>query len=134
VSRILSDGLPAYIFSPPGAPGITIAELWHGKGVPKISELVDPDLESQPAILPDAGGMRFRLVMHAPGDRMAMHATDTVDVVVVLSGELCLEVEGSEVVTLTPGDSVVQLGARHAWENRGLEPCIAAVFLIGAEP
>jgi len=133
-SRIVSDGRPAHIFSPQETPGITITELWHGQGIPKISEPVNPDLEAQPALLPDAGSMRFRLVAHEPGARMAMHQTDTVDVVVILSGELWLEVEGCDVITLKPGDSVVQVGARHAWENRGKEPCVAAVFLLGAEP
>ena len=131
-SRILRDGLPMHVFSPPEAPGFTLAELWHGDGALKILPPTDLDAEAQPALLPGVGGIRARLVFHAPGAKMAMHQTDTIDVVVIISGELCLKIEGAEAVTLKPGDSVVQLGARHSWENCGTEPCVAAVFLVGA--
>ena len=131
-SRMLCDGLPPHVFRPPAAPGFTLAELWHADGTPKISAPADPDAEAQPALLPSAGGIRARLVLHAPGAKMTMHQTDTIDVVVILSGELRLEIEGAEAVTLKPGDSVVQLGARHSWENCGTEPCVAVVFLVGA--
>jgi quercetin dioxygenase-like cupin family protein len=33
---------------------------------------------------------------------------------------------------LHPGDTVVQNGTRHRWGNRGTEPAVLAVFLIGA--
>jgi len=131
-SRILRDGAPRHVFSLPAVPGFTLAELWHADGTPKISTPNDPDVETQPALLPNAGGIRARLVIHDPGAKMAMHQTDTIDVVVIVSGELRLEIEGAGVVMLEPGDSVVQPGARHSWENCGTEPCVAIVFLVGA--
>ena len=39
---------------------------------------------------------------------------------------------GPGVTTVRPGDTVVQNGTRHRWGNRGTEPAVLAVFLIGA--
>ncbi|HTD75181.1 MAG TPA: cupin domain-containing protein [Steroidobacteraceae bacterium] len=61
-----------------------------------------------------------------------MHATDTVDFVVVLSGRLCLEVDDGKEVELSPGDSVIQNGTRHAWHNRSSVPCQIVSATIGA--
>lgn len=63
---------------------------------------------------------------------LAMHATATLDYVIVLRGEITLIiVEGGE-VTLGPGDAVADRGARHAWENRGMETALCAVVNIDA--
>jgi hypothetical protein len=32
---------------------------------------------------------------------------------------------------LCPGDTVVQNGTRHRWVNRGTEPAVMTVFIIG---
>jgi mannose-6-phosphate isomerase-like protein (cupin superfamily) len=61
-----------------------------------------------------------------------MHTTDTVDFEYVLSGSIDLELDNGETVHLTPGDTVVQNGTRHAWRNRGSEPCQLVVVLVGA--
>ena len=59
------------------------------------------------------------------------HATDTIDFVIVLSGEITL-ILGDREITLYPGDSVVQRGTPHDWSNRGSEPCVAAGVLLSA--
>jgi mannose-6-phosphate isomerase-like protein (cupin superfamily) len=61
-----------------------------------------------------------------------MHRTDTVDLSVVLSGEIWLEVDDGEEILIKTGDTVVMNGARHAWHNRGSVPCVVAVAMIGA--
>jgi mannose-6-phosphate isomerase-like protein (cupin superfamily) len=61
-----------------------------------------------------------------------MHSTDTIDFVVVLSGSLCLEVDGGKEVKLSQGDSVIQNGTRHAWHNRSSMPCQIVSATIGA--
>src|SRR5437870_5001890 len=33
---------------------------------------------------------------------------------------------------LRAGDSVVQNGTRHRWRNPGTEPCLMAIFMVGA--
>ena len=60
------------------------------------------------------------------------HATDTIDIAFVISGEIGLEQEGTE-VTLRPGDVLVQMGAMHTWRNRGSEPCVMGFVLVGTE-
>lgn len=65
-------------------------------------------------------------------DNPGMHTSDTVDFEYVLSGEVWLELDDGEEVHLRPGDTVVQNGTRHAWRNRGSEPCRMVVFLAGA--
>jgi mannose-6-phosphate isomerase-like protein (cupin superfamily) len=61
-----------------------------------------------------------------------MHTTDTVDVDLVISGEVWLELDDGAEVHLGPGDCVVQNGTRHAWHNRTDQPCVIAVVLVGA--
>lgn len=60
-----------------------------------------------------------------------MHATDTVDIGIVISGEVCVEQDDGEVV-LRPGDVYVQNGATHAWRNRSSEPCLTVFLLMSA--
>ena len=62
-----------------------------------------------------------------------MHGTDTVDYIVILSGEVSLLVDEGE-VTLKAGDTVIQRGVNHGWINRGKEVCLVAAVAIKAEP
>ena len=66
---------------------------------------------------------------HHPG----MHATLTLDFLVVLSGEVTLILEDGE-VTLHPGDTLVDRGVAHAWENRGSIPAVCAIVNVGTKP
>jgi mannose-6-phosphate isomerase-like protein (cupin superfamily) len=65
-------------------------------------------------------------------DAPGMHMTDTVDFVVVLSGEAVLELDDGAEVTVRAGDCIVQNGTRHRWHNRTKTPCVTAVALVGA--
>ncbi len=51
-----------------------------------------------------------------------MHRTRTLDYAVVVSGEIDMLLDDSE-VHLKAGDVVVQQATNHAWVNRGHEPC-----------
>ena len=66
-------------------------------------------------------------------DNPRMHATSSVDYVVVLDGELWLELGDGQLTRLGPGDTVVQNGTRHAWRNLGARPATVAVVQVGAE-
>ena len=57
------------------------------------------------------------------------HTTDTVDYVMVLEGEIFLELDTGEVL-LHPGDCVVQRSTRHAWRNRTGAPVKMAAVMI----
>jgi mannose-6-phosphate isomerase-like protein (cupin superfamily) len=60
-----------------------------------------------------------------------IHTTPTIDYGIVLSGEIDLELDEGT-VHLRPGDVVVQRGTRHAWYNRGTEPCTLAFAMISS--
>lgn len=62
-----------------------------------------------------------------------MHATDTMDYLILLSGELTLLVDDGE-VTLKPFDTVIQRGVNHGWINRGTEPALIMSAVLDAQP
>jgi uncharacterized cupin superfamily protein len=61
-----------------------------------------------------------------------MHRTESIDYAVIMSGEIDMFLDDSE-VHLKAGDVVVQRGTNHAWVNRGDEPCKIAFILIDAK-
>jgi hypothetical protein len=54
------------------------------------------------------------------------------DYALQLSGELDCELDGGEVVHLTPGDVIVQRGTIYTWVNNGSVPAVIAFILVGA--
>ena len=58
-----------------------------------------------------------------------MHRAETVDLLVVVSGEVDLVLE-VETVGLRAGDCVVQRGTWRAWGNPGDEPCVVVGLMI----
>lgn len=72
------------------------------------------------------------LIAHMEPDNPGMHTTNTIDFEYVISGEVWLELDDGVEIQLRPGDTVVQNGTRHAWRNKGSEPCRMMVCLIGA--
>jgi len=64
-------------------------------------------------------------------DNPGMHATNTIDYGIVISGEIDLELDEGT-VHLMQGDTVVQRGTRHAWRNNGSEPCTIAFVGISS--
>ena len=61
-----------------------------------------------------------------------MHRTKSVDYAVVISGEIDMVLDDSE-VHLKAGDVLVQRGTNHGWVNRGRENCRIAFVLIDAK-
>jgi uncharacterized cupin superfamily protein len=61
-----------------------------------------------------------------------MHGTRSIDYAIVISGEIDMLLDDSE-VHLEAGDLLVQRGTNHAWVNRGRESCRVAFVLIDAE-
>ena len=125
-------------------------ELWVTDAAPRLT---DADTSTREwALEPPRGGSCFRIVEIEPegqedGDGGAAgegaldgghdgfqeaHATETLDYVTVLRGEVTLIVGGAE-VTLGPGDSVVQQpGVPHDWQNRSAERAIMVGVLLSA--
>lgn len=69
-----------------------------------------------------------------PPNHPFTHRTDTIDMAVVISGEIDMVLDDST-VHLKPGDVVVQQETNHAWVNNGKEICrIAFVQVTANEP
>ena len=78
---------------------------------------------------PPPNGTIFRIIEISPGCVAEMHRTDTVDYIVVMSGEMDMELE-TGALHLKAGDVRVQRGTLHNWVNNSAEPCRIAVVLV----
>lgn len=65
-------------------------------------------------------------------DRPGFHATDTVDVDLVVSGAITLELDDGVKVDLVEGDVVVMNGTIHAWHNPSDKPVTVLSTVVGA--
>jgi len=63
------------------------------------------------------------------GQHPLMHRTETIDCTVILSGEINLLPDDTDIFLKT-GDVVVQCGTNHAWNNRSDQNCCVAFVLI----
>jgi len=62
-----------------------------------------------------------------------MHATATVDYIIVLKGEIYAIMDKGEKL-LRPGDILIQRGTNHSWSVRTDQRCVIAAILVGAKP
>jgi quercetin dioxygenase-like cupin family protein len=69
---------------------------------------------------------------NAPVRHAHMHRTRSVDYAIVLSGEIDMLLDDSE-VHLKAGEILVQQSTNHAWVNNGTEVCRIAFVLIDAK-
>ena len=49
----------------------------------------------------------------------------------MISGEIVLELDDGVEATLRAGDDNIQNGTLHRWQNRGTEPAVMAVAMVG---
>ena len=83
-------------------------------------------------IEPEVGGANFQFVALPPTTADAppvWHRTETVDIDVLLGGELILLLDKEE-TTLHPGDVVIQRNTNHAWKNSSDGPVYWAAVLV----
>jgi len=154
------NGNPAIIASgePPTvihAGRYTTTELWVSRRGPITATAQDASAKDW-ALEPPPGGACFRIVELAPGEDtedtapdgsapdgggleaehagfQEAHATETLDYVTILRGEVTLVIGDAE-VTLGPGDSVVQQpGVPHDWQNRSDQPAVMVGVLVSAQ-
>ncbi len=124
------DEVAKHVFS--GRPGATACNIWTTEGFPADNDgAADEGLRKTGTTL--ANGTIFRVIEFAPGLAPRNHRTDSIDYIVVMSGEIDMELDDS-VIHLRAGDVMVQRGTIHNWVNRGTEPCVLAVILVDAKP
>jgi hypothetical protein len=95
---------------------VALADLWRTSGLPKAEDS-DPVASPAPFLLePEGTGMTVRFHVWGPNlDSSTMHATDTLDINIILSGEVTLFLDDDQSVVLRTGDTVVLPGNRHGW-------------------
>jgi len=85
------------------------------------------------ADLMHAGGTTFLHVRMPPGAAVPMHATDTMDYITIISGEITIVTETGEAV-LRAGDMFIDRGILHGWRNDGTEDAVYTTVTVFAHP
>jgi quercetin dioxygenase-like cupin family protein len=147
---VVEDGLAHR--HPDPAPDYSFALLWGADRLPNYPD--DGARQVLATTSPRPGGVRFvQLVVHPgrelseiehsgpragragiltrSGDRPGVHFTSSLDLIVVLEGEVWLELDDGAQTHLKAGDALVQNGTRHAWRNHGDVPARLGVVAIG---
>lgn len=134
IARAMIDA-PASNAKHPGA-GVVSTLIWCTDLTPADISIGE-DFEDMGARIlgspPPPNGTRFAVIDFPPGNAAVMHRTETMDYVMVLSGEIEMDMDDS-VVCLKAGDVMVQRGTNHAWVNRGKARARVAFVLIDAKP
>ena len=152
---LFDSNVPLSAARPPNA----TADMWITAKTPTDYSSAEDWAKHGAGINPPDGGTAFRIVVFPPtservekmdlntmmkvvGDHAPrrglpprhpmMHRTRTLDYALILSGEIDMLLDDSE-VHLKAGDVVVQQGTNHAWANRGTEPCKVAFILVDAK-
>jgi len=141
--------------------GVTNTLLWVTDSTPADLSNPEDTANRNIGIVPPPGGTIFRVIEFAPEREVkadyetrlrifqgiglapegesrdkprhpAMHRTKTIDYALILSGEIDMLLDESE-IHLQPGDVVIQRGTNHAWVNRGNTPCQVAFILVDAK-
>jgi quercetin dioxygenase-like cupin family protein len=112
-------------------PGVSTSVVWTETLPADNSSDLDGATRKVSTTMP--GGMIFRVIEFSPGCAPRNHRTNSVDFAVVVSGEIDMTLDDSE-VHLKAGDVMVQRGTIHNWINRGSEPCVIAFVLVDAKP
>jgi quercetin dioxygenase-like cupin family protein len=134
VAKVLIDA-PATNAKYPSA-GTVSTLIWCTDGAPAAIPVGEAPEDMGARILgtaPPPKGTRFAVIDFPPGNTAHMHRTETIDYVIVLDGEIEMDMDQST-VRLKAGDVMVQRGTNHAWANRSGARARVAFVLIDAEP
>jgi mannose-6-phosphate isomerase-like protein (cupin superfamily) len=112
---------------------ISAALVWQSKCQPADNSGTADTAEPYTVEMLHNPGSTFAICTFPPNSPAHMHATDTIDYLVILSGQVTLVTEKGE-ADLGPGDFVVDRGVVHGWRNPHEEPCVAVAVNIPAAP
>jgi quercetin dioxygenase-like cupin family protein len=134
VARVLIDAPPTNAKYP--ASGATSTLLWVSDTMP-ADIAVGLDIEDAGSrtlgTSPPKNGTRFCIIDYPPHKSGSMHRTETIDYVIILAGEIDMELDDAT-VHLKAGDVLVQRGTNHKWCNRSDAPARVAFVLVDAVP
>ena len=160
---VVSDGPAPRTHDLVHVPGMSSTVVWGTEPGPRRLDGADPTPDFR-RHLPGPGGTRFTIVTFPPDavfadpgfdpvaaeaeqrvvspgladlfepDNQGMHVTDTVDCIIVLDGEIWLDLDDGEPTHLRQGDTIIQNGTRHAWRNLSAASVTIAVFHLGIQP
>jgi mannose-6-phosphate isomerase-like protein (cupin superfamily) len=145
VTGVDEEGRSTFLSDGPAFGGDRWAEVWLTDPVNGLDAVADPR-QGTGVLEPPAGGAAWRVFEVPPDSVMreriaeavgqiegleadGFHTTQTIDFVMVLEGEIALELDTGEVM-LRPGDCVVQRATRHAWRNRSDTPVRAMAVML----
>lgn len=159
-STVISDGPTPRAHDFSTIPGFANVTVWSTPANPSCGAQPQDRTANLATLLPEPGGSTFFVVRFPPDSVMSsidheaagaeqarelpgladtfdprrpgFHATPSIDYVIVLEGELCLELEEGEPVRLRRGDIVVQNGTWHAWRNETGSAAVIAAISLGA--
>lgn len=131
---VLLDAAATNAKHPPS--GVTSTLVWVTDAMP-AGIAIGTEIEDMGARIlgtpPPANGTRFCVIDFPPGSTGPMHRTETIDYVVVMEGEIEMDLDDST-VALKAGDVLVQRGTNHSWCNRSSAPARVAFVLVDALP
>lgn len=134
VAKVLRDEPAANAKTP--QPGLVSTMLWCTDGAPAAIPIGENPEDMGARILgtaPPLNGTRFAVIDFPPDNHPHMHRTETIDYVIVMEGEIEMDMDDST-VKLKAGDIVIQRGTNHAWANRSGKRARVAFVLVDAEP
>src|ERR1700720_1670856 len=134
IAKVLTDG-PATNAKYP-QPGTVSTMIWCTDGSPASMPMGETPEQMCARLIgpsPAAQGSPFAIIEFPPGNAPHMHRTETIDYVIVLEGEIEMDMDQSS-VKLKAGDVMVQRGTNHAWANRSDRRARVAFVLIDAVP
>ena len=136
VTGLNAQGQSCVLIDGPVLPDATQTSLvWRTATVPADNSGTEDTWAPFDRTLLSSPGSKFFLVQMQEGGSsdVFMHATDTIDYLIMLEGEIALVLETGE-VRLGPGDVVVDRGVIHGWRNVGTGSAAFASIMIEAKP
>jgi quercetin dioxygenase-like cupin family protein len=134
VAKVIREGAAANTKTP--REGVASTLMWCTDAMPADIAAGENAEDMGARILgtaPPENGSRFIVMEFAPGIASEMHRTETIDYIVMLEGEIDMDMDDST-VKLHAGDVMVQRGTNHAWVNRSTAPARLAIVLLDAKP
>ncbi|KAK9894434.1 hypothetical protein P389DRAFT_197728 [Cystobasidium minutum MCA 4210] len=120
----------------PGSTQTMFSQLWGTTSSPAQLEFANgkdgADTVGAPIVNP--GGSTFRIIDSEAGKASPMHRTESLDYIIMLQGEITLELEDGQKTVLKAGDVAIQQGTLHKWINHTQETARFACIALPAGP